>query len=695
MVKKMINIPLGTKILILSILLVIASVALISFFAVVKFEKEIVPEMDKKSMTVGASINTLIIKALGYGIPFTSLNGMKELFDSTLKDNSEIKYIVVTDPKGNILYKNSSYTSGLNDFFKSQNNNFQRMFPISNYYDSTIPIKKDTDTLGLLHIGVDRMFVQNKIKDIIYDIIAVLVVSFLITFEIVLFIVAFAITGPIESIRSILPKAKNGDFTQCVAGNSKDEIGRFIDSFNKIIFKVNEAYNELKERYNKNFEQLNKIDAKSISAKIDEIDKKYVFTPVDKLQKFSQRLLIYIRPALFLVIFSESFSVSFFPMYVDQLYKPLPWVSKDLVIGLPISIFMFFWAMSLPFGGAWSERIGRRKPFFIGAITTGIGLVLTGLAGNIYELLVWRSITAVGYGIVYITCQGYVTDNTTPQNRTRGMAMFLSSFFSGSLCGAAIGGILADRIGFRATFFVSSSLSIISAIFAYYFLRDYKIADANAKNKIRFSHFKLLLSNGRFLTLTLFSAIPAKICLTGFLYYIVPLYLKSLGNSQSAIGRVLMCYGISMVLISPAIAKLADILGNRKRFVIVGGIVSGIALFMVHYTQNTLGVLFSVALLGSAHAVGVSSQLTMITEVCKDIGDKIGLGTVIGIFRLMERIGNITGPLISGFLIAIYGFPVAIAIIGVTTFIGSILLPLSYLLFDVLDKQRVYNPETQ
>lgn len=671
----------------------ICSSILVSLFAIKQFEREIMPEMGKKAFTVGKSVNSLITRAVNYGIPFRSLKGTKELFDSALEDNPEIKYIAVTDPKGNVLYNGGEDLESLSGFFEEQaGKSFQdsrKSIPISGYYDNAIPIVDGTNVLGSLHIGVDRMFVQNKVKDISYDIVTVLVVSFLVTFEILIFITAFTISGPIDSVKKLVSKVKSGDFTQYLATSSKDEIGSFVKLFNRIILEVNEAYYDLKERYVKHKSQNGSAKSdRAIDAKIEEIEKNYNFGDSNGLRKFFQGLLICIRPALFLVIFSESLSLSFFPMYVDQLYTPIAGISKDLVIGLPISVFMLSWAISLPLGGAWSEKIGRRKPFLVGAIITAVGLTLTGMARTVYDLLLWRSVTAVGYGIVYITCQGYVTDNTTPQNRTRGMAMFLSGFFSGSLCGAAIGGILADRIGFRTTFFVSAGLSIVSALFVFYFLQDHSRDALSTKGKIKLSYFRLLFSNRRFLALTFFSAIPAKICLTGFLYYAAPLYLKFLGNNQSAIGRVLMCYGLAMVLISPFIARIADKLGNRKMFVILGGILSGIALLMVHYFQNTLGVLFSIVLLGTAHAIGVSSQLTLITEICKDAGDRIGLGTVIGIYRLIERLGNISGPLVSGALIAAFGFSKAVAGIGVITVSGSVVFTLSFFLLDLLDRQK-------
>ncbi|MBZ0093007.1 MAG: MFS transporter [Sulfuricellaceae bacterium] len=71
---------------------------------------------------------------------------------------------------------------------------------------------------------------------------------------------------------------------------------------------------------------------------------------------------------------------------------------------------------------------------------------------------------------MFITVQGYITANTSAPHRTKGMAMFLSGFFAGSLCGAATGGILADHIGYSMTFFLSAFLGLAAVLFVRRFI---------------------------------------------------------------------------------------------------------------------------------------------------------------------------------------------------------------------------------
>ncbi len=88
---------------------------------------------------------------------------------------------------------------------------------------------------------------------------------------------------------------------------------------------------------------------------------------------------------------------------------------------------------------------------------------------------------------------------------------------------------------------------------------------------------------------------------------------------------------------------------------------------------SPVGVLVGIGLLGFAHSIGISSQLTLITEVCEDEIEKIGISTITALFRLLERVGNISGPIIAGALVALLGFSDAILSIGIITIICAVL----------------------
>lgn len=681
------DISLNVKILVMACCCVVLSAVLISYYALLKFTDELTPEMAKKSLFVGESVNEMIKKAVDYGVPFTELRGVDDFLAQVRKDNPEVLYVALSGPDGATLHSSGSPPKTLPTLLPGISQQVSKSGKVENRSEgninlTSIPIVLKKEKLGVLHVGSDNELIKKKLLDILLDIVTVVVVSLLIAFELLLFLVTYTISAPVNALRDVFDRVRNGNFTQYLAIEFRDEFGRLNHAVNELVSRVNQGYDVLAKRYETLQGVIPEARLKRVNQFMAGLGERYQFGRVEHMPQTFVSRLEYIRWPFFLLIFSDSLSLSFFPLYVEELYRDIPGLSREMVIGLPISVFMLIWALSLPSAGVWSDRVGRRRSFLVGSVITCVGLVLSGTAQGILDLLLWRSITAVGYGIVFITAQGYITDNTTPQHRTKGMAMFLAGFFAGSLCGAAIGGILAERVGFRPTFFLSAFLSIASALFVYKFMHERRdaAAMAAAKPKLRLKDFGILFSNRNFVMITVFAAIPAKVALTGFLYYSAPIYLKSLGNAQSVIGRVMMAYGLMIIFLGPFVARLADALGNRKGFIIIGGYISVAAMLVIHYLNDITGVVISVALLGIAHAIGVSPQLTLVTEVCREDAKVVGVGTVMGIFRLIERIGNVTGPMIAGGLIAAYGFSGAFMGMAMISFLTITIFSL-YLLF--------------
>jgi len=372
----------------------------------------------------------------------------------------------------------------------------------------------------------------------------------------------------------------------------------------------------------------------------------------------------------FLLIFSESLSLSFFPIFVSQFVDPNSTISQSIVIGLPITVFMLVWAVTMPYAGACCDRVGFRKAFGLGALITTLGLVLTAFSESMLHLLLWRSLTAIGYGLVYVTTQAYITAHFPPAERTRGQALFLTTFFAGSLCGAAIGGILVDRLGFEKTFLLSGGLSAVASFYVLRFMNK-SAGQTTTKKTLALSDLGLLLKQRQFAVITFLSAVPAKVALAGFLYYSIPLYLKELGHDQSSTGRIMMAYGLVIIMLSPLVAQFADRATHRWRFVMIGGYAAALAVAMPLFFEGGTGAALAVIGLGIGHAIGVSSQMTLINDRCEDVVKEVGQAAAVGIFRMIERIGMLLGPILLGAMIALSNFVNAFFVMAGLIFLAT------------------------
>ena len=229
------------------------------------------------------------------------------------------------------------------------------------------------------------------------------------------------------------------------------------------------------------------------------------------------------------------------------------------MIGLPIMLFMLIVALGQPYLGSWSERVGRRKAMLVGAVVATVGFTGTALAYNLYDLIA-VALARARWATRWCSSPRRATCSTAPatQNRAQGFALFIGAIMVATVCGPSIGGILADNIGFRASFGVvgaacrSSRSSRSRACPRERGACPPRRPDARRRACARSWRSSL---NRRFMTLTGLAAMPAKIILTGVCFYLVPLYIVSIGNTSAMAGRMLMVYAVMMVLIVPISAR--------------------------------------------------------------------------------------------------------------------------------------------
>jgi MFS family permease len=359
---------------------------------------------------------------------------------------------------------------------------------------------------------------------------------------------------------------------------------------------------------------------------------------------------------------------------VNNLLVSIPGISPQVVIGLPIMLFMLIVALGQPYLGSWSERVGRRRAMLIGASIATVGFAATALAFNLYDLLIWRSLCALGYAMVFVAAQGYVLDRTGQQNRAQGFALFIGAIMVATVCGPSIGGILADNIGFRASFGVSAIMAMVSLL-AIARLPATEIRTQTSQRPARGPRLReigALLFNRRFMTLTGLAAMPAKVILTGVCFYLVPLYIVSIGNTSAMAGRMLMVYAVMMVLIVPLSASLSDASMRRDRYVSIGLIISGLSGMLLLVSDSFLVLFGVVFLLGLGQALSIAAQSALVSDHCAEEIRIYGHDAVYGVYRLLERLGNALGPLLASLLVVLWGYHGAFVAISAIVLICGI-----------------------
>ncbi len=659
----------------LSILLI--SQVVISFFAWSVIEEKIRPELDRKALVVATSVNNKIVRALDYGIPFQRLTGVGDFFDQILKENDDIAFLAIVGRDGKILHSSGVDPSQLAAALPKVGTGSEPLsalpLPVKltaepagwqsgNFFDTTNLIRHNGEAVGVLHVGVNQSFIASKISGLRYDIGIILLTSMLIAFEILLFIVSINYLEPMRQIAELMARMAAGDFSNMAAISVKESIGSLAARLNRIGARVNQQFTDVMRAA---AEAASGSLAAGVAsgALIRQLNARYVFAEGGAVHNLVQQRIVSIRILTFLFMFAEMLSRSFLPIYIGTLPDPGLGLAADFTASIPITAYLLSVACSLPLAGRWSDRMGRRSSYSLGAVILIVGLIGTGLAPSFSALLLARTLSGIGYALLFMTCQGYVVDNTDDGNRSQGTAAFVSAIMVSEICAPAVGGILADRIGYQLVFVFGAVIAFL-AIFLAIRILDNKSARGKVSAKKKSSPIALLVRNYRFMAISILVGIPAKLLLSGFLIYLVPVILTGWHSSMSEIGRYAMIYGILTLALAPACAHITDRYRAHTLMVGAGGILAGAGLLSILLDATTNSVLIGITALGLGQAMSISAQLGLVTNVTRAEAQVEGTTAVLGIFRLIERLGGAAGPAVAGALVAIYGPTKAMAALG-------------------------------
>lgn len=667
-----------------------------AFVAWTLFRDELLPEMDRTAYTVGVLTQERIADALALGIPFDQLEGMQSFLDATLLKTPDLGYLAITNSDGDVLYRSTSTPAAIDPFLRIGSLALKSPGPeVSNeggyqvtrhrsedvagtvdlggtYQDVALDIRSPltTDHLGALHVGLDQAAVARQIKDIGFDIGIVMLTSLLFALEVLLFISTFSFIGPMKLVEQQLLRLSEGRFGQIIAAQAPPGMSDVIDALNSRVQRMQEAFGRLSARLEDLPADIRGRAAEELQPLLARMNDRFDLSK-QHLKEMRVTDLVDVRLLTFLFMFAEFLSRPFFPIYAKGLVDgPAFGISEAVLIGLPITAFMLVHALATPFTASLVGRLGSRRTYILGALLSTAGLLGTGWAYGLYDLILFRMVSGAGYATMFMACQAYVVGNTTPANRGQGIAMFVSGLMAAEICGPAIGGILVDRIGYSWVFMLGAGVALASAGLAIQQMSLDKNRDKDRVQEVKPKSAGFLVASGallrnpRFVTTVFFASIPAKLVLTGVLFYLAPVYLTELGATQSEIGRYLMTYGVASVLLASFFARVVDGAGAHALAVGLGGAMSGGVLLLALIWPSPYMVLISVATIGIAQAMTISAQLALVSTVGAAEARIYGDAAVLGVFRLVERIGSAAGPFVVAIFVSLWGTDVAMAATG-------------------------------
>ncbi|MCY1669079.1 MFS transporter [Rhizobium sp. SL86] len=655
------------------------------------FQKDLEPDIRAASTQIAQSLTNTLDYAAKLEIPIDRLTGVEAFFRDTLEHNPQIRSLTLTAPNGRVLAKVSyspehqstmNHTPGAStelpglakgSRIEPEEDSLSLMLisgaeSILGILSSSVPVVRQPilhqgELYGALLVEVAPDVINRQFQDILFDMVVILIVSLLVAFEIMTAFILFHIVSPIRRLIFLVVNGAQGRFDTYIDPKNNDEIGQITKRVSDVIIGLHRRFVHLMSSLG--------TTAPGLQDRLAEASSRYNINAEGPRRLFIGSF-VDVRVPLFLFSFADELQKSWLPLYATSLVGSGSMISQEILIGLPISVYMATIAIVTPFASRWSDTYGARTMFLFGLFPAIAGYVICAVAPDALYLIIGRGVTAFGYSIIIISCQGYIAAIATSENRGRAMAMFVGVLMSATMCGTAIGGVLADRVGYRAVFWISVGLSIAAGLLARSMLLS-ELAGDNSPKLSLMRGITALMQNTRYTAMVLLAAIPSKILLTGFLFYLVPLYLASLGSNEAEIGRVMLLYSLTIILLGSASGRVVDWLGRTGFMLAFGGVISAIGLVVFSGWENIWSVVLMVFVMGLGHSVTKSPQIAYALEIAEEEATRIGRTTVLGVLRTLERVGSVIGPVMAAFLVVQFGFQNTIQIVGIAIVASSAL----------------------
>ena len=174
--------------------------------------------------------------------------------------------------------------------------------------------------------------------------------------------------------------------------------------------------------------------------------------------------------AQILALTGFGFILPFIPLFIRELGVSDPG-SLKLWVGITAAAPGVAMALAAPFWGLVSDRFGR-KLMIVRALASAMLLaVALGFAQSVQTVFVLRALQGLFTGTV--TASATLIAAGTPRvHLTRALGLMSSSTFIGSSLGPLIGGVSADLLGFRSSFFIGAGVVAAGLVLVVLFLEE-------------------------------------------------------------------------------------------------------------------------------------------------------------------------------------------------------------------------------
>lgn len=326
--------------------------------------------------------------------------------------------------------------------------------------------------------------------------------------------------------------------------------------------------------------------------------------------------------------------------------------AQDYQVGLIAMIFPIMNFLFAPFWGTLSDRHGRRPIMLLSIFITGIAYFVFAQANVLLILFLSRMLSGIGSANISVA-QAYITDVTSPEERTKSLGFLGAAFGIGFIIGPSLGGFLksvsspgtVDWVGY-----VASAMCFVNLIMAYFLLPE----SLNEKKKNLPFNFKVVTGIITELKKPLVSHLLwiNFIFITAFMLMQIAsslMWKEVNGLNEKEIGYVFGFVGVATAIVQGLlVGRMVKWFGEAK-LIYYGIFFMAIGLVILPIAGNQFFMPFE--FVGLALIALANGCLTPgITSLLSKFANPKEVGQVLGVNQSFGSVARAAGMGLSGFL---------------------------------------------
>lgn len=344
--------------------------------------------------------------------------------------------------------------------------------------------------------------------------------------------------------------------------------------------------------------------------------------------------------------------IPFLPLYVEQLGVTDP-SSLTLWSGLIFSVTFMVSAIVSPMWGSLADRKGRKLMLLRASLGMGVVIFLQAFVTDVWQLFLLRALMGLTSG--YIPNAMALVATQVPRERSGwAMSMVTTAQICGVIMGPMMGGFLADWVGLRAVFLITSGLLLTSFLITLFLIKEGGQPRVKKEDKLSGTMVFRSLGNPGLIISLFLTTLTIQLC-NGSISPILTLFVRELEPNVQNIafisGVVAAIPGVSALFSAPTLGKLGDRIGAQR--ILFSALILTFVLFV---TMSWAGSAFQLGalrfLLGFAEGAMMPAVQTMLLRYSSDRVT----GRIFGYNQSFMYLGNVVGPLIGSGVSAIGGF---------------------------------------